>query len=347
MVNTRGTGGEKRSKAEAEHADAGSVRVTDSLLGHLEAVDPKSVWPHEAHDFTPWLLANYQVLGDLLEMDLELKKAEHPVGDFSLDLFGHDLSDDSVVIVENQLTPSDHAHLGQIMTYAGGTNPTTIVWITAGFRPEHRAALDWLNEHTDPNTRFFGIKIEVVKIGDSLPAPNFKVVVQPNDWEKRVKAATNTGELTERGQQYWGFWEKFLNRIASEHSDWTQAKLPQPDSWYDLPTGTSDVVYSTAFTRQGLRVQLYFRSRDGEINQARFQKLHAQKAKFEDALGESAKFVHWDQKPGKRAAAVYISSDFASVTDVDKWPAMIDWLMVQHMRFRQAVEAVGGIKSLL
>jgi hypothetical protein len=54
-----------------------------------------------------------------------------------------------VVIVENQLEQSDHSHLGQIPTYVAGTDPTTIVWITTGFRAEHRAALDWLNEHTD------------------------------------------------------------------------------------------------------------------------------------------------------------------------------------------------------
>ncbi|CAM3436674.1 hypothetical protein MYFR107205_10600 [Mycolicibacterium frederiksbergense] len=74
-------------------------------------------------------------------MELELEVAEHPVGDFSLDLIGRDLSDDSVVIVENQLEASDHSHLGQILTYAAGTDPRTIVWVTTRFRPEHRAAL--------------------------------------------------------------------------------------------------------------------------------------------------------------------------------------------------------------
>jgi hypothetical protein len=59
-------------------------------------------------------------------MDLVLDVAEQPVGDFSLDLLGHDLSDDSVVIVENQLGQSDRVHLGQILTYAAGRNPTTI-----------------------------------------------------------------------------------------------------------------------------------------------------------------------------------------------------------------------------
>ena len=64
----------------------------------------------------------------------------------------------------NQLDQSDHVHLGQILTRAGNS-PATIVWTNTGFRPEHRAALDWLNEHSDPSTRFFGVEIDVVQIG--------------------------------------------------------------------------------------------------------------------------------------------------------------------------------------
>lgn len=33
-------------------------------LGKLTSVDPREVWKHEAHDFTPWLLANADALGD-------------------------------------------------------------------------------------------------------------------------------------------------------------------------------------------------------------------------------------------------------------------------------------------
>ena len=59
-----------------------------SGLGRLVEVDPRSVWPHEAHDFTPWLLDNADRLGEALGMDLALHQAEHPVGGFSLDLIG-------------------------------------------------------------------------------------------------------------------------------------------------------------------------------------------------------------------------------------------------------------------
>jgi len=56
-------------------------------------------------------------------MDLALAVAAHPIGGFSLDLMGRDETTGEVVIVENQLEISDHGHLGQILTYAAGTDP--------------------------------------------------------------------------------------------------------------------------------------------------------------------------------------------------------------------------------
>ncbi len=85
-------------------------------LGKLTRIDPRSVWKHEAHDFTPWLLENADGLADVLGIDLELTVNEHPVGAYSLDLLGKDLTNDCVLIVENQLAGTDHSHLGQLLT---------------------------------------------------------------------------------------------------------------------------------------------------------------------------------------------------------------------------------------
>jgi len=316
--------------------------VTDPNLGRLTTVPPRDVWPHEALNFTPWLLANVDVLSELLGMDLVLEVAEHPVGGFSLDLLGRDLSDDSVVIVENQLDASDHGHLGQILTYAAGTNPTTIVWINTGFRPEHRAALDWLNEHTGPETRFFGVEIEVVRIGESAPAPNFKIAVEPNDWEKQVKAGTAAG-ASEVAKLYSDFWEQFRARVVSEHPDWTNQKTSNRGNWYGLPTGLSAASLDSTFTRQGLAVQLNFGGPDPSINTARFEALHERRQQFEQALGEQPV---WDDLAGRKSARVSFTSEFSDVTDVDQWAEMIAWLLDQHVRFRRAIQAAGGLGSL-
>lgn len=304
-------------------------------LGRLNSVLPREIWPHEALNFTPWLLDNVDVLSDLLGMDLVLERAEHPVGGFSLDLLGHDEATGQVVIVENQLEISDHTHLGQILTYAAGTDPTTIVWIATGFRSEHRAAIDWLNERTDENTRFFGVEIQVVRIGDSLPAPAFKLVAQPNDWGKQVKAATSPGEGSARGRQYWDFWDQFLARIHTEHPGWTRARTSTSASWMDVSLASGTVLGST-FTRRGLSAWIYFGSADGPLNLSRFEQLDRVKPQIEIALGQEAV---WDAMDGRKAARVGIESEFTAVSNVEQWPMMIDWLVDAHIRLRAAFAA--------
>jgi hypothetical protein len=319
--------------------------AVDQLLGRLTVVPAREVWPHEAHDFTPWLLANVDVLSDLLGMDLVLDVAEHPVGGFFLDLMGRDEATGTTVIVENQLEPSDHAHLGQILTYAAGTNPTTIVWMTTGFRPEHRAAVDWLNEHTDEDTRFFGVEIQVVRIGESTPAPAFKLVAQPNDWEKQVKSATTgaaSGQLSEKGRLYWDFWDQVRTKIQAVHPSWSRARTSTKASWFDMSTGTSGALVSMSFTRAGLSVQLYFDA-DPAVNTARYEALLAQKEQFEAELGASAV---WDPMPGRKAARIAVYSEFSDVAEIDSWPAMTDWLIDRQIRLRAAIDAVGGIPAV-
>ena len=49
-------------------------------------------------------------------------------------------------MVENQLTATDHGHLGQLVTYAAGTEAQTVAWLATSFREEHRQAIDFLNQ---------------------------------------------------------------------------------------------------------------------------------------------------------------------------------------------------------
>ncbi|UUW87500.1 DUF4268 domain-containing protein [Pimelobacter simplex] len=314
----------------------------------MTTVPAREVWPHEAHDFTPWLLGNVDVLSDLLGMDLVLEVAEHPVGGFSLDLLGRDEASGRTVIVENQLEASDHTHLGQILTYAAGTDPSTIVWVTTGFRPEHRAAIDWLNEHTDEDTRFFGVEIKVVRIGDSEPAPAFDMVAQPNDWGKQVKAATHagtglgTGDASGRGRLYWDFWEEARTRIQAEHPGWSRARTSTVSSWFNMALGTTGVVVSMAFTRSGLVTQIYFDSPDAALNLRRFTALRERREAFDSAVGVP---VVWDEMEGRKAAKVYVMSDYADIGDVDQWPAMLDWLIDTQQALRSALDTVGGVPS--
>lgn len=314
------------------------------LLGRLSPVAPRTVWPHEALHFTPWLLSNADVLGDLLGMDLELEVAEHPVGGFSLDLMGRDEATGQVVIVENQLEVSDHTHLGQILTYAAGTDPTTIVWVAASFRPEHRAALDWLNARTDENTRFFGVELGVVRIGQSEPAPSFRLIAQPNDWEKTVRAATSQSEAVSGKQElYREFWARWVERLHAEHSSWSRSTRPAPASWFSMTTGAAGATYYTSFTKQGLSSELVFEDTDAAINAARLKMLRARRAEIEAVYGAPLDF---QELPGRKSTRIAQYMPGADVAEEGQWDTYIDWLLSGQSRLRDAVAAVGGIPGV-
>ena len=163
--------------------------MTTPNLAKIERVDLREAWPNEARDFTPWLAENIAELGEALGMDLELQQTEAAVGGYSLDVLATDLNQDRPVIIENQLEPTNHDHLGKLLTYAAGYDANVIVWLTREFRDEHRQALDWLNQRTGEDTQFFGVVVELWRIGDSLPAPHFKAVATPNEWRKRRNEA--------------------------------------------------------------------------------------------------------------------------------------------------------------
>jgi hypothetical protein len=142
--------------------------MTTQELATIERVDLREIWPNEATDFTPWLAENLSALGEALGLDLELQSQEAAVGGYSLDIFAHD-GNGRPVVIENQLGPTDHSHLGQLLTYAAGFDANVTVWIAKEFRDEHREALDLLNHRTDGRTDFFGVEVELWRIGTLVP----------------------------------------------------------------------------------------------------------------------------------------------------------------------------------
>ncbi|HWJ27250.1 MAG TPA: hypothetical protein VNS32_11950, partial [Flavisolibacter sp.] len=166
-------------------------------LGTLESVDLRAVWAHEALNFTKWLSneENIQLLCSELEIEIEDIKVEEATGRYNADIVGLEANTKKKIIIENQLESTDHKHLGQIITYASGLDASIIIWIAKDYNDEHKAAIDWLNKNIVSDVRFFLIQIELWKIGNSLPAPKFNIICQPNDWVKTIKSVA----LAEKG----------------------------------------------------------------------------------------------------------------------------------------------------
>lgn len=187
------------------------------ILGSLVEVDLREAWNHEAHSFTPWLAEHLEVLSAQIGMPLELEGIEVAVDTFSADILARNTDDDSLVLIENQLEGTDHAHLGQIMTYLAGLETHTVIWIAASFREAHLSALKWLNEHTVEPFAFFAVRVRAVRIGESPIAPIFEVLSRPNHWERKLQSiAQETRPMSAIGQFRKEFWTHYLNRFPDE-----------------------------------------------------------------------------------------------------------------------------------
>lgn len=298
-------------------------------LGVLKTVDLRTIWKKEDRDFTPWLLDNSDRLAEALGIDIELHEAEHSVGTFSLDLLGKLPGTDEVIIVENQLEQSDHTHLGQIMTYAGGTDAKIVVWIAPRFREEHRSALDWLNENTVEGVRFFAVEISAVQIGDSVPAPLFNVVVKPNDWGKAIKASTHSAGNSDRELEYHDFWERYLTEVRTKHPDWTKASGDYYQSWIVLSSGTPRVYYATFFNRQGLYSCVETQDPDHEI----FNQLLANKESFEASFGGE---LFWEEIEGRKSCRIGVFLKDANILQKDNRTSQLAWLLETQEKLRVA-----------
>lgn len=280
-------------------------------FGDLRNVELRQIWPHEAADFTPWLADNIAALSAVLGMELEIIESEASVGDFSLDLLAKDLGTGRNVIIENQLTGTDHDHLGKLLTYAAGFEAGAIIWVTQSIRDEHRRALDWLNQRTDDDTNFFGVVVEVLQIDSSKPAFNFKPVVMPNEWLRGGITSSSKTPST-RGEAYRQFFQSLIDELREKHR-FTSAKVGQPQNWYTFSSGIRGVPYSASFAQGGrVRAEIYIDLGDVNQNKALFDRLFAERQQIELAYGEPLDWERLDDRRASRIASYFPGSIFES-----------------------------------
>ena len=296
-------------------------------MGRLERVDLREAWGTEDGDFTPWLAReeNIALLGDAIGIDLEVEAQEKQVGPFRADILCLDTAttDKHWVLIENQLSRTDHTHLGQLMTYAAGLDAVTIVWIARQFTDEHRAALDWLNEITDEEIRFFGIEVELWRIGDSPPAPKFNIVSKPNDWtaaSNKVRQQLRT-ELTPYKQKQVDFWGA-LQDLMQQRQGKVKPRKGYPQSFQVFVIrGRCLLVATVHFKENRIGVELLL---EGDDSKKYFALLLKDKDEIELELDRT---IEWSNKSGQKQCSIGKSvRDNCDLTNRDNWPDYLNWM---------------------
>ena len=299
----------------------------EGVLGKLERVELRAIWSSEASNFTPWLASpeNLSILSETLGVELEFEAREKAVGRFSADILCKEVGADRRVLIENQLERTDHSHLGQIITYCAGLSALTIVWIAANFTEEHRAALDWLNKVTDETVRFFGLEVELWRIGTSPPAPKFNIIAKPNDWSRSVAQAVRSAEQDEPSetrlmqQRYWAALNTALNNKGGPVKG---DRKPQLMSWTSYPIGRASFSLNAAMNirKRVVRAELYI---TGPNAKAFFWLLNEQKQQIEAEIGSQLK---WEDLPEGRDTRISMELQGVDIEDEEDWPRQHEWL---------------------
>ena len=295
-------------------------------LGKLEKVkDLRSVWKHEANDFTNWLSKeeNLNTLSEEIGINIELISTEAKTGSFSTDILAVEANTDNKIIIENQLEATNHDHLGKIITYASGHDAKTIIWIVKEAREEHRQAIDWLNEHTDEEINIFLCRIELWKIGDSAIAPKFQIVSSPNNWTKTIKRSMNN-EMSSTKMLLYNYWTKLSEEIDRNYPNFNSRK-PRSSNFYDIALGSSLAHISLVInTKSEVKCQIWIRD-----SKPLFDFLYDSKDKIEEELGYELEWARLDDYKSSYIAIINNSD----IRDESNWDNLIKWQLNNASKF--------------
>lgn len=288
-------------------------------LGKLQEVDIRKVWAHEQYDFSKWLASedNIQELGNTLNLSLTDVETEKFVGNYRCDILCKDEITGKVVLIENQLEPTNHDHLGKIITYASGLDASVVVWIVANAREEHASAIEWLNKHTDDDVSFFLLEIHAYKIGESEPAPMFKIVEQPNDFVKSVKAISKNSDLSDSERNRLEFWNQ-LNEVLEQRGKPFNKHKATTDHWYTVAMGSSECCISIDLVNKEHKIRVGVWVSD---NKALFDKFYENKDIIEAACGFD---LTWDRLDNKKSSLSCTYIDGLDFDNHDNYPELIN-----------------------
>ncbi len=298
----------------------------------LQRVPLREVWEREASDFTQWLEANIDVLNDVLDINLINAEREKSAGDFSIDLVAED-EENNIVIIENQLEKSDHKHLGQIITYLTSLKASKAIWIVPEARPEHVQAIAWLNQFSDVG--FYIIKIEAVKIDESLPAPLLTLIIGPSLDSKLVGETKQN--ISERHLLRKKWWTDLIDEANGKYD--TIANLtPTVNGWLGFRSGVRGASFNFVVMKHECRVELYIDRglERGNENNAIFDKLYENKNDIEREFGSE---LGWERLDAKRACRIqFTRRDGGYRSPEDQWAQLQEATLKDMEQFGRAIQ---------
>lgn len=199
------------------------------------------------------------------------------------------------------------------------------------------AALQFLNENTTEELNFFGVEIKVWKIGNSLFAPQFEVVVKPNGWTKsareQARITANTSPTEQLQLKFWTALVEYLGKNAPN----IRPQKPLPQQWLVISIGRSGFhLNPTVHTRKHrLGVELWISCPQAKQH---FSNLFAQKEQIENRLDFE---LDWQELPNsKQSARIATWYHGANIENEQRWDEYVDWFTQNIVKMNEVLRPI-------
>jgi hypothetical protein len=170
-------------------------------MGRLTFGRLTEAWHGEAADFTPLLVDRLDQLGEAIGVELTaVGQAEVlTAGGRRIDIVAQ-VEDGTEFVIENQYGRADHDHLTRGLAYAVARRARGLVVVAEEHRDEFRAVAEYLNDMAtldqDRGINVWLVEARAVKVDNSLWAPLFTAVIEPNGFTARVEQTRQPGNLS-------------------------------------------------------------------------------------------------------------------------------------------------------
>lgn len=280
-------------------------------LGKLEKVELREIWKHEALDFTKWLAKkeNIALLSKEIGIDIEVIDTEMSVGRYNVDIYAKDSESNRKIIIENQLENTNHDHLGKVIVYSAGLDADIAIWVVKDVNEEHKQAVEWLNENSFEKINIFLVKVELWKIGNSLIAPKFQIVCEPNNWAKVLKQQSKEN-ISYIELKQMEFWQGFVDYAKSKDITYISQK-PSIYNWYVVRIGSSDYKIKLVHSANSNLVKCQLEVFNDDI----YRKLEQYRNEIDNKIND----LEWEFLEDKKVNRIGLSYSYNNIENCYSW----------------------------
>ncbi|MBQ7593984.1 MAG: DUF4268 domain-containing protein [Synergistaceae bacterium] len=296
-------------------------------LGRLDEIeDVHTVWHDEKKDFTEWLAKNenMQILSDAVGINIAVEEVNNYI-------LASEIGTNRKIFIGSQLTETSSEYLGNLITHAAAKNAGIIIYIVKRALTEHKAAVSWLNSHSDDETEFYLCDVKLYAVGGSASAIRINTLVKPGTKIKDDKA--NHESIINLEDLRFEYWEKFQDyafsddvsnkKFAGSYKRWKSS------SHYGVVFGIGRPGCSIQVTRMPDEIETGLYIAD---DKSLFMYLLGRKDEIEAETGLN---FSWLELSDGKACRISVKKSPARLTDKEDWPEQFDWIIDTVLREKE------------